>query len=268
MVAGEGSVSAESAGQDDATPGEGPPNSTPRRSPFYRFRRYCYRNVPSLFPDPDRREILRQSRSRDAEDNAKTTPPADELIDLRCVWAVEFYTPSQVSQLLHGFERLGWNKEDPTGFDRNPSVSIQQFRESALGGGWFNVGLIDRPGSRRFFPSGRTAPLPTGIDYALAAMYSLTSSITCIVVAFILTEEFSPRFDQALRRDRETILERLPGRRYRLPGPPSQKVADVKAIAFRHPGTSRRLVPHASARPLCRRYDGGRVPDLRIHHTA
>ena len=61
-------------------------------------------------------------------------------------------------------------------------------------------------------------------------MYSLTSSITCIVVGFILNEKYSQRFDQALRRKRQTFRERLPGRRYRLPGPPSQKAADVKAI--------------------------------------
>lgn len=175
---------------EDTTPDQETLNATPRRSLLHRLQKYAYRQLPSLIPDPDRHEILRASRSRDEEDNAKTEPPVTELIDLRCVWAVDVYMPLQISQLLHGFEGLGWNTDDPMSVERNPSTWIQQVRESAHGGGWFNLGPIHRPEDRRFYRHGRSAPLPPEVDYALAAMYSLTSSITCIVVGFILDETY------------------------------------------------------------------------------
>lgn len=98
---------------EDAAPDQESSDATLRRSLFHRLQRYGYRKFPSLVPDPNRHEILSVARRRDDEENAKTEPATDELIDLRCVWAVEFYTPSQISHLLHGFERPGWNIEDP-----------------------------------------------------------------------------------------------------------------------------------------------------------
>ena len=204
--------------------------TTPRRNIFYRLQKYGYRKLPSLIPDPDSREILRQCREGDEKDNAKTEPPSDELIDLRCVWAVEFYTPSHVSQLLRGFEELGWDREDPFISRITPKRWIQQFRETPHGGGWYPLGPIHRLGDTRFSRHGRTALIPPHVDYALAEMYSLTSSITCIVLCFILDENCSGRFDEALRRRRKTVLERIPGGGYRVQSPPHQKIADIQAI--------------------------------------
>ena len=204
--------------------------TTPRRNIFYRLQRWCYRKFPSLIPDPDRRKILRISRERDEEENSKTEPPSDELIDLRCIWAVEFYTPSQVAQLLHGFEKLGWNTADTVISGPSPTSWIQRFRETAHSGGWFNLGPIHRASDRSFFHIGRTAPLPSEVKYAPATMYGLTSSITCIVIGFILDEKYSGRLDEFLRRKRQTVLEPLTGGGYRLLGPASQKTADIRAI--------------------------------------
>ncbi len=206
------------------------PVKIPRRNIFFSLQRYGHRKFPSFIPAPDYREILRTSRERDEEDNAKTEPPSDELIDLRCIWAVEFYTPSHVAQLLRGFKKLGWDREDPAISERSPALWIERIRETAHGGGWFNLGPIHRPGDRRFFHHGRKAQLPPHVDYALAAMYSLTSSITCIVICFILDENFTKRFDETLRRKRETILEPITGGGYRLHDPQSQKTTDIQAI--------------------------------------
>jgi len=186
---------------------------------FYRLQKYGYRKFPSVIPDPDRAAILRDSRSTDNRDNAETEPPADETIDTKCIWAVELYTPSQISELLHRFEKLGWNRDDPTNPDRSPVDWIQSFRESARGGGWFNLGPLYRHGDRRFFYRGREAPLPEGVDYAVASMYSLTSSVTCVVIGFLLDDEHGRKFEDALRLDRQSIVEPLRGRGYRLPGP-------------------------------------------------
>jgi len=213
----------EAAGQEPS--GRGPPDGM-----FYRLQKYGYRKFPSVIPDPDRAAILRDSRSTDNRDNAETEPPADETIDTKCIWAVELYTPSQISELLHRFEKLGWNRDDPTNPDRSPVDWIQSFRESARGGGWFNLGPLYRHGDRRFFYRGREAPLPEGVDYAVASMYSLTSSVTCVVIGFLLDDEHGRKFEDALRLDRQSIVEPLRGRGYRLPGPSHLKETDIKRI--------------------------------------
>lgn len=206
------------------------PSKTPRHNIFYRVRRYGSRKFPSLIPNPDLLEILRVSREGDEKENSRTEPPSDEIIDLKCIWAVEFYTPSQVGQLLRGFEKLGWNTDDSLISQRNPTVWLQRFREAVHGGGWFNLGPIQRPGGRGSFGIERTAPLPSEVEYALAAMYGLTSSITCIVIGFIVNQKYSERLDESLRRTRQTILLPHTGGGYRISNPSSQKAADIRAI--------------------------------------
>ena len=206
------------------------PLTTPHRNIFYRLQRYGFRKFPSLIPDPDRRENLKLLRETDEKENSKTEPPLDETVDLRCIWAVEFYMPSQVAQLLRGFEKLGWNTDDTTISHFSPTRWIQRLRETAHGGGRFNLGPIDRPGNRRFPHIERTAPLPPGVEYALATMYSLTSSITCIVIGFILDKKYSGRLDESLRRKRQTVFEPLTGSGYRVLGPAPQKATDIQVI--------------------------------------
>jgi hypothetical protein len=206
------------------------PVTTPRHNIFYRLQRYGHRKLPSLIPDPNSKEFLRQCRVRDEEENAKTEPPPDELIDVRCIWSVEFYTPSHITKLFQAFKELGWDRDDPAISRITPRHWIKKFRETPHGGGWYPLGPIHRPGDTRFFRHGRTALIPPHVDYALGAMYSLTSSITCIVICFILDENCSGRFDEALRRKRKTVLEHIPGGGYSFPGPPHQKTTDIQAI--------------------------------------
>ena len=178
---------------------------------FSAFRNTAYRRFPSFIPNPERHELLEMFRRHDADDNAKSEPPSGEVIDLHCVWAIEFYTPSHISKLLRGFESLGWNRDDTLGFDRNPTRWVQRNRELPHGGAWFNLGRIQRPGGGTNFGLYRQAPLPSGVKYALATMYSLTSSITCIAIGFVLDETQNRRFEQALRRTRRTYMVPLQG---------------------------------------------------------
>jgi hypothetical protein len=200
---------------------------------IFSLQRYGHRKLPFLIHDPSAKEILSGHQKRDEEENTKTEPPSDERIDLRCFWAVEFYTPSQVAQLLLGFEKLGWNREGLT--SSNPSLWIQRFRETSQAHcSWFSLGAIHRPDDKRLFLHGRTAPLPPYVDYALASMYSLTSSITCIVMCFIFDEKYSGRFDETLRQKYETVLEPIAGGGlfgggYHVFSPRSQKKAAIQA---------------------------------------
>ena len=79
---------------------------TPRNL-LFRLQQFGSTNFPSLIPEPVILRELKHFRSDDEAENAKSEPPADEVIDLSCVWAVEFYTPSQAAALLRGIEKLG-----------------------------------------------------------------------------------------------------------------------------------------------------------------
>ena len=67
------------------------------------FRRYVR--------DPGFRERLKQVQELDQKENLETSPPNDEHIDLVCLWAAEFYTPSHHEKLVESFATLGWDKE-------------------------------------------------------------------------------------------------------------------------------------------------------------
>ena len=73
-----------------------------------------WRSVLQVIPFRDRsvrtrlKERLNEFHSEfDQKVNEQTSPPKDEFIDLRCVWAVEIYTPSHIDQLINGLTNLG-----------------------------------------------------------------------------------------------------------------------------------------------------------------
>ena len=205
-------------------------NSVTDRSLLFRVQKFFHRKFPTVIPDPSLNERLEIYRKRDEEDNAKSEPPSDEVIDLLCIWAIELYTPSQISELLHCFDRLGWNTGDFSGGYHNPARWIQKIRESSHGGAWLNLGTIRRPGEGNNLYFDRQAPLPPGIKYAFASMYSVTSSITCVVVTFIFDESQNNRFETVLRRKRQTNIIPDRGNRYAIIRPQSQKSADIREI--------------------------------------
>lgn len=192
----------------------------------YRLRSAVHRRFPRLIEHPRFAESRAYHEARDPEKNQETTPPADEYVDFRCIWVIELYTPAHVDQLLAGFQRLGWDKGSGSGRD-DPLVWLQRIRERPYGGGWFNFGHIRRPGNRsRFCLHDRAAPLSANVEYATGELFSLTSSLTCIVMGFIFEEDYSSSFDKALRTDRKTYMKPL-RRGHKIIGPETQKAEHV-----------------------------------------
>jgi hypothetical protein len=217
--------------QEEETPIPAPSKTRPlqRGGPIRRLRRYAYYKWPSLLSDPDEEERLAYWWDKDGEENAKTAPPADEFVDLHCIWAIEFYTPAHVEGILNGFAKLGWDKDDETLFRRNPAQWVRQSRETSQGGAWFNLNLIVRPGDKRFFGQKRMAPLPQNADHAVGEIFSLTSSLTCVAIGFVLDDEASRQFDAALRQERKTTSKPT-GRGYTILRPRNQKETAIQAV--------------------------------------
>lgn len=191
---------------------------------------WAHKRFPALVPHPRLKTSVEQARRHDAADNLRTTPPDDESIRLRCVWAAELYTPAHVTGLISSFTGLGWDKEDLGRPNSTPARWLRRFRDAPYGGGWYNLGAICRPGDTPRFFDARTAPLPPAVDYAFATMYSLSSSITSIVIGFLLREDYAARYDEILRRSYETRAASTDQAGFQILNPANQKAAAVDSF--------------------------------------
>ena len=200
---------------------------------FLRRLRYAlYKWFPNSFSHPDLAQDIDYWRERDPTINARTKPPEDEFVDLRCVWAVEFYTPTHLDKLLAGFRKLGWYEKNLLTHRRDPTAWVQRSRQHFSSGGLFNLGIIHPSGTNSPFLSSLalTAPLPPNVEYATGSIYSLTSSLTCIVMGFVFEEGFSAQFDKALRTDRQTYTKPSSKRSLRIYRPEVQKTNHIRQI--------------------------------------
>ena len=193
------------------------------------IQKFGRRKLPFLFPDPEDKKRLIEERARDDSDNARSKPPMDEVVDFRCIWAVEFFTPSHSSSLFLGIEKLGWNTDRPTAHS-NPTQWIERQRESSLGGGWLNLGILRRPEKAGSIFSSRPTPLPPGIEYAIGSVHTLTPSISCVIICFVLDDSLKGRYLAALRKNRQTQRKPFRGGGYQIIGPESQKAAHIQNI--------------------------------------
>ena len=195
------------------------------------FKNAVNRYVAGHSRNDDSVPILEFERQRDPASNAETTPPEDEQIDLRCMWAVEFYTPSHVDKLVDNFRKLRWDQDDLPGRE-SPDSWVRITRQLSDGGSWLALGTIRSvDDTRPWPPRDRTAPLPKYVHYARGGLYSLTPSLTCIVICFVFEDSFRTRLEEALRRHRQTFIRALP-RGYEIIDPERQKTEEVRGVRY------------------------------------
>ena len=205
-----------------------------KRELLHTFGQSARRLLPFPFrkTNPDSEEdLLRIYRNRDAESNKETTPPDNEVIDLGCIWAVEFYTPSHMDALLTNVRRIGWNEEGFLGL-KDIREWADRSREHPKGGGWQNLGTIRSSGTndstfRKVHPNALPPPHVSDIS---GRLFSITSSLACIIMMFRLQEEFATGFDTALRTDRQTYYTELSSHSRAIHEPEMQKIDHIRQI--------------------------------------
>lgn len=147
---------------------------------------------------------------REAEDNAASRVPTEERLRQVAIWGVEIFGPAEADGLHLAMKRLGWNEDRLFGFNTDPGTWIGEQRKYGTAGS-LNLGVIERPGKRRFLPRGRQAPLPDTVDYAYGWVYQLTPSITAVILRFVLTDSASNAYRAEIDLDRKTVYEPLAG---------------------------------------------------------
>lgn len=168
-----------------------------RESFWFRFQEYASRKLPTIFSSPHGKLFLEWARKNDQEKNKETRPPDEEQIQLHCLWATEFYTSSHAEDLVSAFVKLGWDMDDGS---NNPASWTEQIRTSPSMGGCRNLGTLVPPNSQRLFLfQGHKIELPDHVKYATAYLFSISPSITCIVINFIFDADYRLIYDRALR---------------------------------------------------------------------
>ena len=176
-------------------------------------------------------DSLRVYRERDAESNKETTPSDNEVIDLCCIWAVEFYTPSHMDALLTNVGRIGWNEEGFRGL-KDIRDWANRSREHPKGGGWENLGTIRSSGinNSTMKQVHQDALPPPHVTEIRGRLFSITSSLACVIMMFRLQEEFATGFDTALRTDRQTYYSEISSHSRAIHEPEGQKIDHIRQI--------------------------------------
>jgi hypothetical protein len=170
-------------------------------------RRRAFRKAPWLFPDPELPEMLATVRQNDAQRNQEACLPAEESIGFHALWALEYYAPNHLDGLLDGLTKLGWTTRGLRANEEDIVDWVRRRREHESGGSWLNLGVIRRPGGKRF-SGALTAPLPPKFDYAFGNLVSLTPSITCVMLVFVPKTDIIASYERIMRQNYQTVMRR------------------------------------------------------------
>lgn len=143
-------------------------------------------------------------RKRDGERNTASKPPSEESCELVSVWVAEVFTPSTLSGLTDGLRRRGWDYIRAGNRDTVDWVLQSRVRGR---GSWSRLGLVTRRGEG--LPDLRD-DLPPGVDAISLGLFTLTSSITVMTAAFVLSDEAAVGYHETLAADYQTALLPLP----------------------------------------------------------
>jgi hypothetical protein len=179
-----------------------------RREALARWLRdWASRRVPSLIDSTFTKIGREHYRNSDIDGVPASIPPDTQHVALKRVFAVEFYTPAHAEQLKEAFARLGWNSPATSPFRKNAAEWVDRSRKSS-GGTWFNLGAIVSPGGKAVPKDTAVCALPKGFSAARAEFHSISSSLSCIVIAFEVGAEVEEIYECIARSPLATRLER------------------------------------------------------------
>lgn len=156
--------------------------------------------------DQERELVDHCHEERDRKINACTSLPPEESVRVPSIWVFEAYTPSAVSNLQAGADRLGWSGSEAL---LNPDFpdAIGDMRSTRWGGGWLNLGYIVPNNDKQHFSFHRRAPLPPGIEAIQASVWQSFPSTTLLCCQFMLDDGLANSLEQPLAESFNTYEE-------------------------------------------------------------
>ena len=146
-------------------------------------------------------------RSHDAEMNERSSPPPEEHIDIRCIWGIEFYTPSHLDDLASRLQELGRHNVGPFRTRSDPVLWLHELSRSRYSGGWHPLGpFVENDGSSGSGSAKEKAlRLPPHVSYVHGYIAALSPSLVSISLCFRLDESLSTMINASLHEDRTTL---------------------------------------------------------------
>jgi len=167
---------------------------------------------PNIIPNPYGEEKA-YFLKRDSEINAKSALDEGVSLLLGCIMVSEIFGPNEIETLYEGLEKIGWDMERTPVRDGS---NIDWLKEQRLYGteGTMPLGWIRRPEEAKKYVGVRyTAKFPQEFSSLLVNISQLTPSTTCLSVGFVLTDEASLDYTNAINEPAKTT--RVPKRRSR-----------------------------------------------------
>lgn len=193
---------------------------------FFQFRLTASKCFPTIFRRPYPKGMLEDVWKSDSRQNAESTPPQDENIDLCSIWAIEFYTPAHMDDLIKNLEDLGWSNDS----SRDPASWLRHREVFQFGQATIYLGpILSHDGSDPYIVDSLRATLPANVKLAYGELRCYTPSLFAIVLEFVFEKEYSRIIDNVIRQDRESYVTQI-STGYRIHGPSSQKAAHIKRI--------------------------------------
>ena len=130
-----------------------------------------------------------------------------------CIWAAEIYTPAHTESLAQALRNFDQETRTTSSASEDLASWFEGTQRQLHGNAMRNLGIWvpkGEPDSRIFRE--RTVSLPAPVKYASGMMFSLSPTLTCIVVCFVFNEEMSNCYDAVLKSYRETFLTETGGR--------------------------------------------------------
>ena len=168
-------------------------------------------------------QAIKEERQQDAKNNVLFSPPEEERIAVHCVWATEFYGPADRKRLGQSLRRLDRQETGNLPADQGLHDWLSKLDRYQSGVAYRSLGLMKPRGV--VFPHGvrnYVVDMPEHVAFAEGTIAYVSPALIAIVVCFVLDDQYSSSFDEALRRGRRT-LGTLQGLGWETHGPADQK---------------------------------------------
>jgi len=181
--------------------------------------------------ESQRHAVAHYSGEADDKDNARTTPPKDERVQLHSAWMVEVFPPSFTSGLDRALRRLP--SAGVLFLDKSLADEVARARRYPRGGSWWNLGVFYNRLYGRRSPGSGWLDLPPQVDHLFLLLHLATPSLACAVAQFVTTDETASSLESILRSRHSTLARRKPDGVVQVSRPGEVK-RDLVADELRH----------------------------------
>lgn len=169
------------------------------------FPRLVSHFVLRQFVKCEMKQSIREDRQNDARDNALSSPPEEERIGIHCVWATEFYGPSNRTSLAESLRRLDRRETGNVRSRERLETWLCELDRHQSGVAYRSLGLLKPRGV--VFPHGirnYEVDMPRNVAYGQGTIAYMSPTLIAVVMCFVFDDQYSSRFDEALRQEGQT----------------------------------------------------------------